>query len=268
MLVSKKFLSLALLCGSSSFLALVQAQQSAAPPSREKREPNSQASTLVRNPYSGRLYRQAWVDVPVRSVEWKTKPVSQTVYQPQVVTRQVSTRQTVFVPQTNYVLQQRVRGRWNPFRQTTLTYEYRPVTTWVATTQTMTTPVTTQQWVPQQQTVYVSEPVQTTKMAKRLVQTEVPQPGVMLASQTASARQPLVRIPLLARQRVLPWPARPAVQTTNPRPIQSGLRQIVSNNAMSNLQSASYAAPLRTASNSRAFSRDAMQSGMAATVLR
>jgi hypothetical protein len=44
------------------------------------------AGWIVRDPFSGRLYHQRLVTVTVPTVQWETKPVTQTVYTPKVVT--------------------------------------------------------------------------------------------------------------------------------------------------------------------------------------
>ena len=119
------------------------------------------------------------MSVAVPQTTWETKEVTQTVYEPQVVTRNVPVHETVYVPQTRYILQSRVRGRWNPFRQPVTTYEYRPVTSWVPTTRTVNQAITSQQWVARQRTVQVPTPVQRTVAQQQLVQTEIPQPAAV-----------------------------------------------------------------------------------------
>lgn len=233
-------------------------------------ETGANQAWIVRDPSTGRLYRQQMVTVHVPTTAWETKQVTQTVYEPEIVTNYVATEQTVYAPKTQYVLQHRVRGRWNPFRRTTATYEYEPVTTWVPATQTVSTPVTTRKWNPKQQTLTVQTPVAKIEQQTQLVQTEIPQP---VTTMLANRQAPLVRVPLLARQRMLPWP--PISQS--PRLAQVGIsRGQAPANFASNSQlrpiagpsSAAYSAPLRTASSAASMSRDSIQVGMSATVLR
>ncbi len=262
----KKMLAFVVLCGTSSFLAFVQAQQTTS--SSTTSGTPAPPATLVRDPLTGRLFQQQVVNVQVPTTTWESKPVTQTVYEPRIVTSYVPQSRTVYAAHTQYVLQSRVRGRWNPFRRETLTYRYVPVTTWVPTTQTVSTAVSSQQWVAKQQTVMVAQPVQRMTTQQQVVQTEVPQPGVAtLASRPRLLpARPLARIPLLARQRVLPWAPR---STASPTMVaSSGLRPIAGTNAVAAIKTANYSAPLRTASNPSLGSRDAIQSGMAATVLR
>ena len=224
------------------------------------------ASQLVRDPSTGRLFKQHVETVEVPVSRWEYTTAKQKVYVPSVVVKNYPTQRTVYTPNTQYVLQPRVRGLLNPFRQPVYTYEYVPVTTWVATIQTVNHQVPTREYVATEQTVSVPKLVQTTEKRQRLVQTEIPQPGVLAAVPTLPpVRPPLVRIPLLAQQRLLPWPARSAPAAL---PVANGLRPITPVLPMGN-RTASYSAPMRTsAPSAQMASRSAMQAGMSATVLR
>lgn len=226
------------------------------------------ATWIVRDPRTGRLYQQQLVTANVPTITWESKPVTQTVYEPQVTTKSVATQQTVYTPITQYVLQPKLKGLWNPFRQPVTSYEFQPVTNWIPQTQTINQPVVSQQWVAKQQTVYVPQPVQKIQQQQQLVQTELPQstlPPAALAS-----RAPLVTIPILARQRMLPWNP---IQTSTPTAAASsmvasasaGLRPMTA--PVSQLRAPTYTAPLRTAANTMT-PRDSIQSGMSATILR
>ncbi|MEZ6134364.1 MAG: hypothetical protein R3C53_05570 [Pirellulaceae bacterium] len=229
----------------------------------------SNAAVIVRDPRTGRLFRQQIVSVSVPTVEWESKPVTQTVYEPQLTVKNVPTQQTIYTPVTQVVIQPKVVGLWNPFRQPVMTYEYKPVTTWVPQTQTVSQAVTSQQWVPKQQTVYVPQPVQKMQTQQQLVQTEIPQPTTPAAqplyANVNSSRAPLVSIPLLARQRMLPWPAQTNVSPAPLANVANGLRPVTS--SIARLSPSNYSAPMRTASSQTA-ARDGMQTGMTATVLR
>lgn len=241
---------------------------------RDQAPANSQPeSWLVRDPRTGRLYRQHWQTVSTPTTQWHPKAVKQTVYEPQVVTTRIQAQQTVFVPQTRQVLHQRVVGRWNPFRQTAIQYQYRPVTSWVPQTQTVAVPVVSQRWATREETSYQWEP--TTKMVpqRQLVSTEVPRPGPSLLA--ASSAPALINIPILRNQQparirrsvnaiARAWqPAYPTSVNASNVTAGSALNPIAQAGAVS------YPAPLRTASStSSSFSRDSMQAGMSATVLR
>ena len=222
------------------------------------------AAKIIRDPMTGRTYRQELVTVSVPTTTWESKPVTQTVYEPTYVTRYVTTQNVVYVPQQSYVLQQRVRGRLNPFRQPYYVYRYRPVTQWVASLQTQQTPVTSTQWVARQQTNYVPQAVQKNVVQQQLVTTEIPSalPGVVIAAQPA----PRLRIPLLARQR--PLLAAPPLLAANTTVVPAYSRTAVGSGLRPIAAAAAYSAPLRTAAISGYSTRDPVQSGMAATVLR
>ncbi len=235
---------------------------------------------IVRDPRTGRLYHQRLVAVTVPTVQWETRTVKQTVYEPKIVTKTQAQQRTVYVPQTQMVMQPRVSG-WNPFRPPVVSYEFQPKTSWVAQAVTVNTPITTQEWVPKEESIQVPQPVHKLQTQQQLVQTEVPQPSAvgLPMSQVASTRPPLLKLPLLAKQRMLPWApvgsgAVPAPQTyvASAPPTAAGppppiLRPMV--NPINGLRSATYSAPLRTATTTSNYSnRDAMESGMSPTVLR
>ena len=229
------------------------------------------AAWIVRDPSTGRLYRQQLVNVTVPTVQWESKPVTQTVYEPKLTTKNVAVQQTVYAPVTQYVMQPRLKGWWNPFRQPVTSYEFQPVTTWLPQNRAVNTPLTTQEWVPRQQTVYVPQAVQKMETQQQLVQTEIPQPGGLPVSAIAQQRPPLFRIPVLAQQRVLPWPpVNSGSLASSPDALaNNGGLPVASPSPIAGLRPSSYAAPLRTASAvAGSQMRDQLQSGMSATVLR
>lgn len=234
-------------------------------------------SWIARDPVTGRLFQQEVVSVSVPTTQWEVKPVTTTVYEPQSVLKSVPGQQTTFTPSTQYVMQPRVRGWWNPLRTPVQAYEYVPVTSWKPQTQTVEQQIATVQWVPKAQIVYVPQAVQKMQTQQQIVSRELPQPPANYhPSQTMLATQPkpLLTIPILAQQRILPWPTvNPTIATNgsyanaaNPSVrsvVGSGLRPITSALAPP------YSAPLQTASSSAtAKARDAFQTGMAATILR
>ncbi len=163
---------------------------------------------IVRDPATGRVFQQQLVPVTVPVTRWEAKTIEQTVYEPQLATSVQNYPLTTFVPKTEYVMQPKLRGWWNPLKEPVQAYEYVPKTTWVPQTQQFSKPMVTQNWVPKQQKVVVYQPVQATEVRQQLVQTEMPQPAGLPPTVIAtSPRQPLFRLPLLAQQRVLPWPA-------------------------------------------------------------
>lgn len=230
-------------------------------------------SWIVRDPVTGRLYQQELVTRSVPTTVWEVRPVTTTVYEPQQVVSNVPSQQVTYTPTTQYVMQPRLRGWWNPLRQPVQSYEFVPVTSWQPQTQTVQNPQTTTQWVPKQQVVYAPQPVQRLQTQQHIVSRELPQPpaghipsaipsGYATAPMLAAQPRPLVTIPILAQQRMLPWPSGAPVNAMR-SVVGNGLRPI------NNAARPNYAAPLQTASSASTHTaRDPMQSGMAATILR
>lgn len=238
-------------------------------------------SWIARDPMTGRLFQQEVVSVSIPTTQWEVKPVPTTVYEPLSVVKKVPSQQTTYAPSTQYVMQPKIRGWWNPLRTPVQAYEYVPVTTWKPQTETVEQQVATIQWVPKTQIVYVAQAVQKMQTQQQIVSRELAQPpavlptGVYNSSQTMLATQPkpLLTIPILAQQRMLPWPTAnsPATTSSYVNPATSGVRSVVSNGLrpIASALAPTYTAPLQTASSSAATSaRDAFQTGMSATVLR
>jgi hypothetical protein len=207
---------------------------------------------IVRDSATGRLFQQQLVPVGVPVTRWEPRTIEQTVYEPRIATQIQQIPQTTYVPSTQYVMQPKVSGWWNPFKQPVQAYQYTPVTSWVPQTRQVPNPVPTQQWVPRQQKIVVYQQVQATEIRQQLVQTELPQPQT---APTAIA-------------------ARPAYTTAGLRPIASPRRPLVLPPFalplnLPRFASSPYSAPLQTTSSvSTIASRDAFQSGMQPTVLR
>lgn len=232
-------------------------------------------SRVFQDPVTGRTFRKELRNVNVRRTEWQNKPKTQTVYERQVTTRYVPTPRVVYTPVQTYALTRTVRGWWNPFRSPYNAYSYQPTTAWQASVQNQAVPVTTEKWVPKQQTIYVPEAVEKTEVRQQLVATEIPSNGQMPRTLYANQPAPRLRIPLLARQQLfppqpVPRPATSLAATTRPHltPAVSASRLRAVDSAASSLASRGYAAPLRTASAASSLSRDTGQSGISATVLR
>lgn len=249
------------------------------------------AGRVVRDPATGRMFYQQWITETVPATRWENKQITTTVYETQWVNQVVPSTQTVYQPQTQYVLQPVWKGAWNPFRQPTLAYESKPVTNWVPTTVTTNQVIPRQQVVPKQQTITVPQPVTETKTQQRLVQTEIHQPslrqGVYGQTQpvmTAAQPPALINIPLLARRPApyAPGYVPPANSTGAVYPSNAWVASYPANPNQTTLaQSAlrpvtrlgqtvfpqTYNAPMRTAA-SQGGTWNSMQTGMTPTVLR
>jgi hypothetical protein len=201
------------------------------------------ASWVVRDPTTGRLYQQQLANVTVPVTRMQATTVDQLSYELQTQTRVEQVPQTVFKGTTQYVLQPKLRGWWNPMREPVQSYESVPITTWEPQTQMALRPTVVQQWVAKPQKVVVYQPVQTVETRTQVIQTPLPstpgtqpftstgtQPSGLAASipfspsatSMPTSGQPLIRLPLLARQRMLPW------SSLNPAapPPAAGLRPI------------------------------------------
>ncbi len=259
-----------LLAIASTAMTTAQAQTTSESAAKSS-DGRSNQSWVVRDPATGRLFQQSVITVTVPTTQWEVRPVMTTVYEPTRELKTLPTQRTIYTPHTQYVMQPRLRGWWKPLRQSVQAYEYVPVTTWQPQTQTMNTQMATVQWVPKQQVVYVQQPVRRMQTQQQVVLNEISQPsihaGVQSQPMLAAQPQPLIRIPLLAQQRMLPPPSvDSAIVTQQAASLRStastGLRPI------NNAAATGYNAPLRTAAASDASMRDTFQTGMAATVLR
>ena len=181
--------------------------------------PTASKTWIVRDPATGRVFQQQLVSVNVPVTRWEPRTIEQTVYEPRIATQVQHVPQTTYVPNTQYVMQPKMTGWWNPFKQPVQAYQYVPVTNWAPQTQQVPNSITMQQWVPRQQKIVVYQPVQSTEIRQQLVQTELPQPPTAspaIASVSAPSQR-LFRLPILAQNRVLPWAA-PATGGNNATP--------------------------------------------------
>jgi len=115
------------------------------------------------DPATGIVYRQVTKTVERPIVETKMETQQQTVFQPQTVTEVKPETQTVFTPVINYHWEPRLEGRWNPFRQPTVSYHHVPRAHWQAQQQVINRTQTKTEWVAEQRTV---------EIPKRLVRIE------------------------------------------------------------------------------------------------
>ena len=128
----------------------------------------AQDSRFMTDPTTGIVYQKV-----VRSVEkpvWETKTETQqkTVYVPKTVTETVPRASNVFVPETDYVWQPVLHGRWNPFQQPTITYHHVPRTQWKQTTDVTTQTRTRVDYVAQTRTVQVPKLVASIKHEEQI----------------------------------------------------------------------------------------------------
>jgi hypothetical protein len=157
----------------------------------------------------------------------------------QVVTKKVPQQRTLYVPQTRYVMQPKVRGWWNPVGKGVNSYDFVPVTSWQATSQTIEQPVQVQEWVAKQQVVYVPRLVSAVSTQQQLVQSEVPSSTHPTSSTSGS-------------QLATSWTS-------------TGLRAINS----APLYQPAYTATLQASTTRNAsMEREAIQVGMSPTILR
>ncbi len=145
------------------------AQVNAAAPNTATTQP-----TIYRDPYTGQLYQQEIKTVEQPVTTWQRKLVDRTVVTPQTVIENQQVPQVSYVAKTEYVLQSKLKGWWNPFAQPTYAYEYVPVTRWVPQTQMVTRQVPTVKMLAKTEQVPVDEPVQTTQKVTQVVMRPLP----------------------------------------------------------------------------------------------
>ena len=103
------------------------------------------------------------VRTPVAATHMEDR--EQTVYRQQMATQIYESQRNVLVPISEYQWQPKWHGRLNPFRPATVAYHLVPQTRWEMHTQTVQTPVTRVQWVPEKRLVQV--PVTTLRIEDR-----------------------------------------------------------------------------------------------------
>ena len=111
------------------------------------------------------------VRTPVAATHMEDR--EQTVYRQQIATQIYESQRNVLVPISEYQWQPRWHGRLNPFRPTTVSYHLVLQTRWEMHTQTVQTPVTRVQWIPEKRLVQV--PVTTLRIEDR--EEVVPRPA-------------------------------------------------------------------------------------------
>jgi len=142
------------------------------------------------------------VQVPETTMREQT----QTVYRQQLTTDNLQSTHLVTVPNTQYRLVSRMRGRWNPFVTPYWTHHYEPVTTWSQQAATVSVPVSRLAWVPE--TRVVQSPVTTYRTAQRVIKEPVSAaPSTAGGQQYASNSSPsatLAAVPSGSRTASLP----------------------------------------------------------------
>ena len=120
------------------------------------------------DPATGTVYRKfvRTVDRPV--VETKVQKKEQTVFRPETVTESVPERATVFMPVTEHAWQPVLHGRWNPFRQPSVTYHHVPVTSWKQQQSTTTRTQTRTNWVAEKRMVDVPQRIVSMKREEKV----------------------------------------------------------------------------------------------------
>ena len=176
----KRLLALACACGGwMASIAIVSAQpaDTAAvipPQTNNASDQSSPPPTVFRDPRTGQLIQQEFktVDQPVTT--WQRKFVDRTVVTPQTVIENQQVPQTYYVAKTEYVMQSKLKGWWNPFAQPTYAYEYVPVTRWVPQTQMVARQVPTVKMLASTEKVAIDEPVQTMQKVTQVVTKPLP----------------------------------------------------------------------------------------------
>lgn len=107
------------------------------------------------DPNTGIVYRQVTRNVERPVVETKMESREQTVFRPQTVRETRPQTNTYYAPVTEYQWEARLQGRWNPFRQPTVTYKQVPKTHWEPRSETINRTQTRTEWVAEKRTVEV-----------------------------------------------------------------------------------------------------------------
>jgi hypothetical protein len=102
---------------------------------------------------NGVAYRETTevVRKPVSTTTWQEK--RETVLVDRVTTQLQETDRNVLVPTVTYQWQPKVHGAWNPFTPKHVAYHMVPVTSWEVQQQTVRTPVTYREMIPEERIV-------------------------------------------------------------------------------------------------------------------
>lgn len=116
----------------------------------------------------------------------------QTVYTQQVTNSNVSHQQLYSVPVTQYHMQSRLNGRWNPFITPYWTQELKPVTTWHQQLVNVQIPTSNVAWVPQTTTQQVPIVQYRTQEDKIVSRVPIGNATSLASAQPASVRMAAV----------------------------------------------------------------------------
>ncbi len=120
---------------------------------------------------NGTTYRETRRTVRRPVTETRTEERQETVYRDRWVTQTREHCTTVWVPVTEYRVETRLHGWWNPFQAPVVAHYYVPTTRWEPRTRVVRVPVTVRQLVPETRTVRV--PVTTLRFAEEQQVTRV-----------------------------------------------------------------------------------------------
>jgi len=114
---------------------------------------------------NGVTYQEIRRSVPqlVWSTEYQNR--EQVIYRPEVTTELVDSHRSVPVPVTQYRWVTRIEGRWNPFVEPYVAYDWVPTTHWQYRAEPIKVPVTTTRWTTERRVVQV--PVAQQRLAQR-----------------------------------------------------------------------------------------------------
>lgn len=101
----------------------------------------------------GVTYRETRQVIQRRIPETTYTDQTQTVYRDQYVTQTKDTARTVLTPVTEYRVQPRLVGRWNPFIEPYYVYESVPTVRWESRTEVVPIQTASRQLVPETRTV-------------------------------------------------------------------------------------------------------------------
>ncbi len=146
---------------------------------------------------NGITYRETTevVRKPVSTTTWQER--RETVLVDRVTTQLHESDRNVLVPVVTYQWQPRVHDWWNPFKPTSIGYHPVPVTSWEVQQQTVRTPVTYREMVPEERVVRTPQRsmdfVEETVTRRVAINDTTGQPltmGAMSSGTTVVARRP------------------------------------------------------------------------------
>jgi hypothetical protein len=161
---------------------------------------------------------------PVSSVQWQQR--QETVYVQQPTTEVCEYQRTVYWPVVRYQCEPRWHGLLNPFTGPYIAYHMRPVVQWQARNETVQTPLTYQQWVPQ--TRIVKTPVRSLGFVEQervtVARVAPSSPTIQVASPPAPAPTVVVEhfAPMTVTGRPIPVPPAVGVRRMEGDPPRAG----------------------------------------------